>query len=134
MNIKKRKSESGQAMVEFALLLPVALLLLGAVIEFGWAFYNKLMIANLAREGARSGIVYLATIQPAVLEGKILNLAPAYAQDALDVNIAYSDDADVRAGDIIVDVSYTMKPLTPLVDAVAREGIPLHASCTMKMG
>ena len=34
----KRKRESGQAMVEFALILPILLLIVCGIIDFGWLF------------------------------------------------------------------------------------------------
>ena len=47
----------GQAMTEFALIVPVFILLVLAIFEFGRAFYIYSAIANAAREGARVGIV-----------------------------------------------------------------------------
>ena len=59
MKIKnKTLSQSGASAVEFALLLPVLLLFLFGIIEFSVLFYNKAMITNASREGARAGINY----------------------------------------------------------------------------
>ncbi|NIV14468.1 MAG: hypothetical protein GWN62_25295, partial [Aliifodinibius sp.] len=41
----------GQALVEFALALPLLLLLILGVLEFGRAFKIKLVLENAAREG-----------------------------------------------------------------------------------
>jgi len=51
-------SNSGQAIIEFAFVLPLMLVLLLGLIEFGVLFYDKAMITNASREGARAGIVY----------------------------------------------------------------------------
>jgi len=51
------KTERGAAAVEFALVLPVLVLLLFGVIEFGLLMFNKAVLTNAAREGARFGIV-----------------------------------------------------------------------------
>lgn len=40
-------------MVEFALILPMLMLVLFGIIEFGWAFYQVLDTRHGAREGAR---------------------------------------------------------------------------------
>ena len=45
----------GQAVVEFALVLPVFLLMLFGAIEFGRAYYTVHLLTNAAREGARMG-------------------------------------------------------------------------------
>ncbi len=44
-------------MVELALVLPLLLLLVFGLIEFGLLIYNKAVITNASREGARAGIV-----------------------------------------------------------------------------
>ena len=51
------KNQRGASMVEFAIVLPLLLLLVFGIIEFGLLLYNKAMITNASREGARSGIV-----------------------------------------------------------------------------
>ena len=47
----------GQALVEFALVLPILLLLFLGVVEFGRAWMIRQVVTNAARSGARSGIV-----------------------------------------------------------------------------
>jgi Flp pilus assembly protein TadG len=54
----KIRAQGGAAMVEFALVLPVLALLLLGITEFSLLLYNKAMITNASREGARAGIVY----------------------------------------------------------------------------
>ncbi len=55
-NINQKKPERGAVIVEFALVLPLLLLLLFGIIEFGLLFYNKQVLTNASREGARAGI------------------------------------------------------------------------------
>jgi Flp pilus assembly protein TadG len=50
-------SEKGAALVEFALVLPLLLILLFGIIEFGFFIFNKSVITNASREGARAGVV-----------------------------------------------------------------------------
>lgn len=45
----------GTATVEFALILPIFLLLVFGVVELGSAWYQKQMLVNASREGARMG-------------------------------------------------------------------------------
>jgi Flp pilus assembly protein TadG len=51
-------NQRGASIVEFAIILPLLLLLLFGIIEFSLLMYNKAMITNASREGARRGIVY----------------------------------------------------------------------------
>ena len=58
MKLEKRlRSESGASAVEFALLLPVLMMVLFGIIEFGFALYQQAVLTNASREGARLGIV-----------------------------------------------------------------------------
>jgi len=50
--IRHRQHSRGQALVEFALILPVMLLLLLIAIDFGRLFFSYVAINNAAREGA----------------------------------------------------------------------------------
>jgi Flp pilus assembly protein TadG len=52
--------EKGSSAVEFALVLPVLMLILFGIIEFSIIFYDKAIVTNASREGARRGIVYLS--------------------------------------------------------------------------
>ena len=54
-------SEQGQELVEFALILPLLLLLLLGIIEFGIAVFHYNSIANVSREVARFGVVHPKT-------------------------------------------------------------------------
>ena len=50
--------QKGAAAVEFAIILPILIILLFGIIEFGIILYDKAMITNASREGARAGIVF----------------------------------------------------------------------------
>lgn len=63
MNIlsKLKKSQNGQALVEFALVLPVLLVLVLGSIDAGWLLYAKISTTAAAREVARAVAVLDAT-------------------------------------------------------------------------
>jgi len=50
---RRRQRERGASAVEFALVLPVLLLVIGGIIDFGRMFYAQNVVGNAAREGAR---------------------------------------------------------------------------------
>lgn len=56
---KRVLDNKGTAAVEFALVLPLLIVLVFGIIEFSLLLYNKQMITNASREGARAGIVWL---------------------------------------------------------------------------
>ena len=55
-NVRRRiRSERGAELIEFALTLPLLLLLVLGIIEFGFMFQEYEVVTNAAREGARIG-------------------------------------------------------------------------------
>jgi Flp pilus assembly protein TadG len=58
---KVARNESGQAVTEFAVILPVLLLVLFAIFQFGIIFNNYIQVTAAAREGARKGAVNRTT-------------------------------------------------------------------------
>lgn len=52
-----RDSELAQTLVEFSLVIPLFILMLFALVDFGRAFYSWQIITNASREGARQAAV-----------------------------------------------------------------------------
>ena len=78
-----RRSERGASLIETALVLPLLLLLVGGIVDFGFAFNNYITITNAAREGAR-----YASRFPNDADG-ILNAAK---QEATNFGVILTDD------------------------------------------
>ncbi len=51
-------NQRGTAAIEFAIVLPLLMVFIFGIIEFGLVFYDKAMVTNASREAARAGIVY----------------------------------------------------------------------------
>ena len=56
-DVTSLKNDRGASAVEMAIVLPLLLILLFGIIEFGLVLYDKAVITNASREGARFGIV-----------------------------------------------------------------------------
>ena len=52
------RDEHGGSLVEFAVIAPLLFVILFGIIEFGILIYDKAVITNASREGARAGIVF----------------------------------------------------------------------------
>jgi Flp pilus assembly protein TadG len=59
------QSESGAALVEFTILMPVLFLILFGIIEFGMIIFTQNNMTNADREGARTAAVQSSTLTPA---------------------------------------------------------------------
>ena len=83
MKLAKFKNDRGAAAVEFAIVLPLLLFVVFGIIEFSIVFYDKAMITNASREGARAGIVYRPTVDERLSEQEIIDVVDAYLQSHL---------------------------------------------------
>ncbi len=54
--IKRLRCQKGVAAIEFAIVLPLLMMIIFGIIEFGLLMYDKQVITNASREGARIGI------------------------------------------------------------------------------
>jgi Flp pilus assembly protein TadG len=122
------RSQTGQTAVEFALVLPILILILMGVFDFGRAFYAYSVVANSAREGARAGVYASAT------DTDVTNAIKSY-WIGLGTNPAITispSPTRVAMGTISVTVSYVFQPVTPLIDSFLPGGhITLVASSVM---
>jgi Flp pilus assembly protein TadG len=54
--VAHRKGSAGASAIEFGLILPLLILILLGIIDYGFVFYTRLNMTNAAREGARVGV------------------------------------------------------------------------------
>jgi Flp pilus assembly protein TadG len=114
-----RRRRGGQSLVEFAVTLPVFLLLLAGIVDFGLGLYSQMTIINASREGARLGIVELgvATTPGEVAAAKAdIETKVSEAASGLDVDTTVTCvPAACAPGDpVIVQVDYQYRMLWPL--------------------
>ena len=111
---RPRKREDGQSLVEFALVIPIFLLVLFAIVDFGMAFHAWITVTNSAREGARLGSVHAPA---ATIEQRVRDTATSLEQANLSVSVSNADDQGGQPGEsVVVDVSYSYSLITPLAD------------------
>ncbi|HEY8838486.1 MAG TPA: TadE family protein [Dehalococcoidia bacterium] len=110
--LRRTVAESnGQAIIEFALLLPLFLLLLFGIIDFGRAYSASVTLTNAAREGARYGV-----IQPTNTSGiisRVHTTAGPYNDSNLLVTPSCSPSCS-SGNDVIVLTNYQFSFITPL--------------------
>jgi Flp pilus assembly protein TadG len=107
------KAERGAAAVELALVLPLLLLILFGIIEFGRGYEVKVQLTGSVREGARS--LALGESQ-AEVEQAVIDAAPGLNPALTPADISMTPCPPGGAdGDATVTVTYDLPSLTPLV-------------------
>ena len=132
---KKLKREDGQSMVEFALILPIFLLILCGIIDFGWLFYNQLSLNNACREGARYAVVHTEeNADTRAIINHIENLSTnVFANDGVDITVTYSAPSDPTAGDITVSMQADISFFTPVLSTVLGKEKTITSTVIMKV-
>lgn len=140
LNSLKKKDQEGGAAIEFAILLPLLIVFVFGIIEFSILFYDKAMITNASREGARAGIVYMYP-DPLGL-GAIESIAMNYCDQHL-ISFGSSDNVSATAsrpdgngsGDrliVTVEYPYTFLVLPNFVTSLTGT-FSLRAETVMRM-
>jgi len=92
-----KKGEYAQALVEFAFVLPILLLLMVAIIDFGIIFYSQMALSNAAWEGARAGATIIDPTQgDQEIIGAIHNAAYGLNTSQLVIDIDPTQDEAPR--------------------------------------
>ncbi len=136
----REPDQRGQSAVEMALVLPVLLLVLFGITEFGRLLGAYVTVQNAAREGARLGIT---GADDQAIEAKVRDVA-RYLEGAGDagrlaVSVSPSRQADRRPGtDLEVRVSYRFQLLVPMIGnlfppSMVQDGRYLMLAAAMKM-
>lgn len=55
--IRRWRSDAGSELIEFAIVLPIFLLVVAALVDFGFLFQRYEVVTNAAREGARVAVL-----------------------------------------------------------------------------
>ncbi len=132
------RGEAGASAVEFAIILPILVLLIFGIIEFSVALYDKAMITNASREGARAGIIYRV---PSVTDGEITNVVNSYlgsslitfgapvAANTTVTRIGYNPGDELK---VTVNYNYTFLIIPSFVTSLGG-GINMAAETVMRM-
>lgn len=120
----KRKKQKGQSLVEFALILPILLLVILGTMEFGRIFLLYATVSNGAREGSRYGMVnptdtdgIIARVNDRMVMTLPENLTVGVSYDTGPDGTEYTDPDNVAVGHrVIVEVQYRIFAMTPIFE------------------
>jgi Flp pilus assembly protein TadG len=132
------QEQDGQSLVEFALALPVLLLILLGLADFGRAFYYTTAIANAARAGAEYAAKNAGAGATATTIGyKVCNETGLVSYSATatcpGLSVTVSPSPPIAGGpDVTVTVTYNFQLISSYVVGriVGGNPIPLRAQAT----
>ena len=114
----RARRDDGQAYVEFALILPVLLLVVMGIIQFGTAFKDYIALTDAVRVGARQGAVSRSIVDPTqrvpLVVAKTKGAAGTLDTSKMVITVKPWDpitntEAWVPSGDVTVTASYPFK-------------------------
>ena len=121
----RRRADGAQSTVELALLLPVVVLLLLAVLQVGLLGRDVLLVTHASREAARAAAV---DADPGAARRAAIASSGLDA-DRMDVRVSGRDGAGSR---VRVVVSYRAPTSVPIVGGLLGDRT-LHAAVTMRV-
>ena len=138
----RSRSDSGSALIEMALTLPLMLLVSVGIFEFGRAYQTWQVVTNAAREGARIAILpgttdamVSARVRTYRSDGQLSDSTSATVTIVRDATIAMGAGT-ASASRITVNYPFTfmaLQPIARLVDSRSTAGAPLTMTVSALM-
>ncbi len=113
------RGDEGQTLVEFALVLPVLLLLIIGILDFGLGLQNYVALGNAVREAAREASVHGSgasvpwgpAANDANVTAAVRGRAVGLVSSAIGVTSSWPAGNNAEGSEVVVSASYTFKPV-----------------------
>ena len=130
-----RQDERGALVVEFGLIVPILFFLVFGIVDFGRAYFTMNNLASAVREGARYGAVFPKPwdgSNPDLIKQQVVDFSYTFGGARLATpNVTTSVDQD--QGTLTVTATYTFKPITPLVNLIGLDAIPMTQTAVFRI-
>jgi len=130
---RDRRSSRAQALAEFAISLPILLLIVGITVDFGRVYYFDLSIRDAAFAAAR--YAGMNPFDDTGIKAAAVNAAPSGVLTTTNVSITTPvvtgcDGSRVSGCPMQIKVSYVFSPITPFVTSLTGASITLTRTQT----
>jgi Flp pilus assembly protein TadG len=105
------RTERGQDLAEYALILPIFLLVVMSIFDMGRAVYYYSALQNSVREGARYGIIYPDDITG--IENVVRQKAVGLDVRGLNISTSYPTEDTIQ-----VRATFQFQIITPIIGAL----------------
>jgi Flp pilus assembly protein TadG len=121
-----RRSERGTAAVEFALVLPLVLVVALALVQTGLLVRDRLLVEAAARAGARAAAVQ---DDPSAIRSAAISAAPSLDERAVDLAVTREG---ARGEGVTVSVRYLASVRVPFVVWLFGDSVGMTTSTTAR--
>lgn len=122
--------KKGQAIVETALILPIIILILTGIIDFGLLFNNYLVITNASREAARNAAI-------GATDSEIISLVESMTstldKSKLVTTISPNQALRKKGNEVSITVSYNNVMFTPVISSILPNPMIIKTKTVMRM-
>jgi len=123
-------SKKGQALVEMAFVLPILILLIMGIVEFGRILNSYLIITNASREGARYASIQSTDSE---IQAVVSNLTVTLDQQDLNVVITPTASNRVSGSSATIRIDYQINIITPIISNIVPNPFGITAQTTMRV-
>lgn len=128
--MKCLRNQKGQALVEFAIILPVILLMVMGIVQFGMMLNSYLSITNAAREGARVGIIGSTNTE---IRDAITGTSPSLQPEKMIISITPSESTRNSGDTLTVSINYDYELTVPIISNLFNNAVVLKAQTSMRI-
>ena len=126
------KTEKGQSLVEFALVVPMLLILVFGIAEFGRAWMTKNILTGAAREASRLAVVNIPYGGKLNAENRANQILTSASITGATVTV---DIPDTEYSTVKTTISYNLVAITPVMRIISSGSngeIQLTSSASMR--
>lgn len=130
-----RPSERGTALIEFALVLPLLLVLTLAALDLGRAFLAKNVLHQAAREGVRMRVVMVEPVSGSdigLVEARVRQVAQGSGLNPTSIEVSAAAFGGQDSVSVTAPFTFTFPLIFRVVGMDLTNPMPLTATCYMK--
>lgn len=128
------RDEHGALVIEFGMIVPILFFIVFGIIDFGRAYFTMNNLAAAVREGARYGAVLQtpdASPWPDSIVQRVKDFSFTFGGQPLQTS-QITTTTDSTAGTVTVTANYTFRPITPLVNLIGLDSIPMRETAVFR--
>lgn len=128
--MKRLLNSKGQSMVEVVLILPILLLVLMGIFDFGRILHSRILLENSARFSARVGTIENSDT---AIADAINDTTSALEASQLTTTITPLESSRESGDSLTVRLTYDVPIYTPLISNIIGNPVAVEGEVTMRV-